>query len=176
MTHEESVGGNLAEHVGFRVCRFFLGWLALSLGHRPSAFVENLNIVEFQVFNVVTWDPTDDRAILSVGVINRHVADGEPPDRSNSRGLLGSSRAITEPDKDRWIHDVAHRDVVDRDVLEDAAINFLQRESTRVVKDYVRYRDVLESAIRFRPELQATGRPAFAIGFRVHPLVRTVQK
>src|SRR5262245_54949358 len=173
---KESIGGNVAEHVGLRVCRLFLGWLALSLRYRASAFVENLNIVEFQVFNVVTGDSTDDRAILRVGVINRHVADGEPPDRSNSRGLLGSSRAITEPDKDGRIDDIAHRDVVDRDILEDAAIHFLERESARVVEDDVRYRDVLESAIRFCPELQAPCGAALAVGLWVHSFVRAVQK
>src|SRR5215813_12008993 len=99
MTYEESVGGNVAEHVGFRVCRFFLGWLALGLRYRASAFVENLNVVEFHVFNVVAGDSTDDRAVLSIGVVNDHVADGEPPDRSNSRGLLGSSRSISQPDE-----------------------------------------------------------------------------
>src|SRR5262249_30195635 len=103
----------------------FLRRLALSLRERASAFVENLNIVQFQIFDGMARDSTNDRAILSVGVISGQIADGEPPDRSNSRGFLGASRAIAEPDEDRWIHDVAHGDVVDRDILEDAAIHFL---------------------------------------------------
>src|SRR5262245_56284324 len=134
MANEKTIRRRVTKHRRFGISRLFFLGLKRRLLFRAATFVIDANVVQPEILDLMARDTADDRSILHVGVVNRDVADVEPAELPDSRGFLWTARSIPEPNEDRRIHDVAHRDVRDRDILEGPAVHFFKRESARVVE------------------------------------------
>ena len=74
--------------------------------------------------------------------------------------MIRAAGAIAQADEDRRVDDVAHGNVVDRDILDVAAVHALHGQAAAVVEDAIGDGDVLEAAVGFGAELDAAGPPA----------------
>src|SRR5262245_50358142 len=103
-------------------------------------------------------------AYIAQGRVAGDVADQHALERAN-RNARGATQARSEPQEQRRVADVAHRDPCHGDVLHGAAIDRLEREAAAAFKDAVCNGNVPEAAVRFGAALDATGaRPPVILG------------
>src|ERR1700742_4617681 len=124
MSYEKAIGGNVAEHRGFRIVRFLLRRRHGRLGQRSAAFINDSYVAQHYVFNSVTGHAADDRRKARFDVVRNEVADLNTAQRANPRAGW-SAHPASQSQKYRRIYNVAHRDIADRDVFEDAAVKRL---------------------------------------------------
>src|SRR5207244_13477101 len=105
----------------------------------------------------MTGNAADNRSVCRFGVIHDDIAESHAPQRANWR-RCGPTHATAKPEKERRVRYVAHRDVVDRHIFEQAAVNCLQRQAATVIKHAIRDRDVLKASVGFGAELYAPSR------------------
>ncbi len=74
--------------------------------------------------------------------------------------------AISQPEKEGRISDVTHRNVCDCDVFEQAAVDAFQCESSGVVEDAVRNRNVFETAVGLSAKLYSSSGTVVAVSQR----------
>nr|GFC99306.1 hypothetical protein [Tanacetum cinerariifolium] len=99
----------------------------------------------------------EQRGKAGVGVVHVHVADADAPQRPHRRaGRAAHPGAQTQ--KNWRVDDVAHRDVADNHVFEQAAIHGFQGQAAAVFKHAVADGDVAEAAVRLGAALDAAGR------------------
>src|SRR6266571_6271453 len=122
---EEAVRGQRAEHVVLRVRVFQFGRVLHRVAGREAPHQVLAHVADPDVLDVLPRDARDRRRVSRVGVVHRDVADAHPAQRAD----LDTGRAAhagAEPKEQRRL-DVAHREVADRDVLQQPAVDGLER-------------------------------------------------
>ena len=93
---------------------------------REAAAGHDANVVQPHIFDRMTGQAGDDDRITRVDIRGDDVADRHAADRADRRAL-GPARAIAEAEENRGVRDLAHRDIRDRHVLDDRAVDALER-------------------------------------------------
>src|SRR5208283_1996691 len=73
----------------------------------------------------------------------------------SDRNALRTSHTAPEAYEERHVHRVAHGDVADRNILEQAAIDRFQSDPAEQHDHAIRICTVADAAIRFRPKLDS---------------------
>src|SRR5581483_7048965 len=173
---EEPVSGSDSEitRLGIPVVPLFLRRFERRLLLRAAALVIDADVAERHVFNRIAGVAADDAAVFGGGVIDDHVADFDAPQFAGRRAF-GRAHPAAQPEEDRGVGDVAHRDVGDRHVFEQPAVNRFKRQPARVIEDAVGDRDVFEAAVGFGAELDPARRAVVAV-FLIFALAGAVEE
>src|SRR6185312_13295249 len=106
MTNKKAIGRNFSEHTWFWVRSLFFFGLQCRLCFCAATLVVNANVVEGNIFNIVTRDAADNRGVLWFGVIDHDVTEGDPSQRTHRRPRR-ATQATSQPQKNRAISNVA---------------------------------------------------------------------
>src|SRR5262249_33679206 len=138
--------------------------------------VINADVAQTKVLDLVTGNAADDRGVLWFGVVGDDIADNDAACLADGHRVRRSAVSFSKADEDRGICDVAHRDVGDGHVFERGSVDTLERETAAVVKNAIRDRNVLKSAVRFGAEFYAARRAEGAVGGAVIALIGTIEQ
>src|SRR5262249_60083258 len=117
----------------------------------------DVNIIQPNIFDFVTRNTADDRPEAGCCVRADDIADEHTPQLADGHSFR-SAHASSQPHEDWSIADVAHGDVRNSYVFKQRPVHRLKRQSAAEVEHAIGNRNVLESAVRFRTELDSTGR------------------
>src|SRR5262249_38517706 len=84
------------------------------------------------------------------------LVDLDPPRRSDRRAFR-AAETRAQPDKDRRVRNVTHRQIGYGDILHQRAVDRLQGEAPAIFKYAIRNREVAKTSVRLRPALDASG-------------------
>src|SRR5258705_2725936 len=119
---------------------------------------------------------TDDGSVLRICVVDDNVTNDNTSQGAYCGCLLWSAPAKSQPQEDRRVAYVAHRDVIDRHVFHRRAINSLERESAAVFKNAISDCYVLKATIRLGAEFDPARRTESAILIFEVALISAIQK
>src|SRR4029077_16509583 len=170
---EESVGWHRAEPVGLRVGVLDVGRLNGGVFPGAAALVENENIAEFHILDGVPWNAGNDACLVRSAMRDDDVADVHASQFAN-RDSFRAPHAAAQAEKQGDIGDIAHCDITDGNVFQQRAVHRLQRDSPAIVNDTVRYRDISESPVGLRPQLDSPVAGRFVV--RPNALERRVKQ
>ena len=117
----------------------------------------DVDVGEFDVFDIEVGDAAEDGAVLHRGVVALEVADKDTAKRAYVGGLFGAAQARSETEEDGAGDEIAHRDVGDGDVFEERAIFGFKSDALAALEDAVGDGGVDEAAVGFCSELDAAG-------------------
>ena len=144
---EKSVRRQLTKHRRLRIQRFPFRRIERGLFLRSAALRVDANVAEAHVFDQITRNAADDRRVLRIGVVDHDVADDHAPQSADFRRLPRATQTRAESQKDGRVADVTHRDVGDRDVFQQRAVDGFKCKPARVVENAVVDGDVFETAV-----------------------------
>ena len=121
-----------------------------------TAAVLEIQVADLDVLNGVSRNAADDRHQMSGGVVAHHVAQNDAMQRANGNSLR-AAHARAKAQENRRDADVAHGDAVKRHVFEQCAIHAFRSDAVTILEDAIVDGDVFESAVGFRPTLNASG-------------------
>src|SRR5581483_1157257 len=143
VTDKKSVGRHVAVTVGLGVLFLFFRWIDGSLLFGAAALIVDANIAQLHIFNIVSGNSHDQRAILGIGVVDHDVADVDAVQRADGN-TIGRTHAGAQANINRSVGNITHGDVADTNVGEFCAIDRFERQPAGVIKDTVGNRDVPE--------------------------------
>src|SRR3984957_776916 len=118
-------------------------------------------------------DSADDRSETRFGIRADDIADQNAA-QSTHRHAGRPAHAAAQAQEDGRGSNIAHRDVGDGDVFEQAAVDGFERESLTAFEDAVRNCDVLETSVRLGAELNAAVRVVLLA--RIESLERAIEE
>ncbi len=107
------------------------------------------------VLNIMSRNSADNARIAHRRALRNDVADVDVPDRARLR-ISRPAQPAPQPNVQRRARHLPHHDVRNRHVVDHPSIHAFDRQALAIVEQTVRDRDVLESPVRFRPELDAS--------------------
>src|ERR1051325_3497392 len=111
MPDEKPVRRQITKHRGLGIDRLALGRIERGLLLRSTSLRIDANVVKPHVFNLVTRYATDNGRVLRISVIDNDVTDDPASHRADFRRIFWTTITRSEPQEDRRVADVAHRDV-----------------------------------------------------------------
>src|SRR4030095_11344745 len=99
-----------------------------------TALIVDANIAQAHVVDCVTGYAANNRGILWIGVIDNQITNNHPSQCADGGFFFWPTCPVAKPKEERRIANVPHGDVRDRYILQQGAVNRLEREATAVVK------------------------------------------
>src|ERR1043165_1051289 len=137
VTNIETVGRNQAEHRRLRVIRLFLRRVERGLLNCSAALIIDAYVAHLHVFDVVTGNAADDRAVSRIGVIDDDVANDDAPQLAHAGRLCWPTKATAQAQEEGSVADVAHGDIRDGHVFEQTAVNSFESETATIIENTV---------------------------------------
>src|SRR3954468_18284443 len=162
--NKDPVCRSRSKHVWLRILLLLFRHLQLSIGTRTSAAIHENDVTDLHVLNRVFGNSSKNARNLrrSFCLHASDSAQDQAPNRSN-RNATGSTHSRPQPDEDRGLVHVAHCDIRAGHVLNDSAIDALNRKAAASIKNTIAYRNVLETAVRFGSEFDSPGARNFLL-------------
>jgi len=159
MAGEEAISRTSAEEFGdFRIFLVEFGIIGVDrVCDAPS--VSDMDIAQPDILHRVSGHARDLDARQGVAVIGKDVADEDVTSRRYVGALLRSPVSAPSGDIDGVVVHMAHRDVVDDDILHFPLIHLLEGQSAAVEAVASRDGDVAVSPVALRTEFDASADP-----------------